>query len=204
MLKLFVASGATGWGPLDLGDARPARPRIRRIVPPRREGGRMTAAELERLAREQRRVLLAFARRRARNHEDAEDAVQQALTIAFTHRQRIRPQNAVAYVGVIAQHEASRLRRQTERVLTLDRPLHGDSPTTGRDLIAEHRTVDLDALIDTRDALGQIKPDEARALMARALGWRYLEICDAFAWTYTKTNRCVTEGRAAVRQRLGD
>ena len=164
----------------------------------------MTAAELERLAREQRPVLLAFARRRARNREDAEDAVQQALTIAFTHRKRIRPQNAVAYVGVIAQHEASRLRRQTERVWPLDRPLHGDSPTTGRDLIAEHRTVDLDALIDTRDALGQIKPDEARALMARALGWRYLEICDAFAWTYTKTNRCVTEGRAAVRQRLAD
>ncbi len=40
--------------------------------------------------------------------------------------------------------------------------------------------------------------------MARALGWRYREICDAFAWSYTKTNRCLTEGRAAARQQLAD
>jgi DNA-directed RNA polymerase specialized sigma24 family protein len=164
----------------------------------------MTAAELERLAREQRRVLLTIARRRARTEQDAEDAVQQALAIAFTHRERIRPQTALAYVGVVAQHEAGRLRRQTERLRSLDQPLHADSPASAHDLIAEERTVDLDALIDIRDALVQIKPDQARALIARALGWRYREICDAFAWTYTKTNRCVTEGRAAVRQRLGE
>jgi DNA-directed RNA polymerase specialized sigma24 family protein len=164
----------------------------------------MTAAELERLACEQRRLLLAIARRRARTHQDAEDAVQQALAIAFRHRERIAPQSALAYVGVIAQHEASRLRRQTERLRSLDEPLHADSPTSAHELIADDRTTDLDALIDARDALGQIKPDQARALMARALGWRYREICDAFAWTYTKTNRCLTEGRAALRERLGD
>jgi RNA polymerase sigma factor (sigma-70 family) len=164
----------------------------------------MTAAELERLACEQRRLLLTIARRRARSDQDAEDAVQQALAIAFTHPEHIRPQTALAYVAVIAQHEASRLRRQAERLRSLDQPLHADSPATAHDLIAEDRTVDVDALIDARDALGQIKPDQARALIARALGWRYREICDAFAWTYTKTNRCLTEGRQAVRQRLGD
>jgi RNA polymerase sigma factor (sigma-70 family) len=162
----------------------------------------MTAAELERLVAEQRRLLLMIARRRAGSDQDAEDAVQQALAIAFTHRERIRPQTALAYIGVVAQHEASRLRRQTERLRSLDQPLHADSPTNAHDLIAEDRTMDLDALIDARDALGQIKPDEARALMARALGWRYREIGDAFAWTYTKTNRCLTEGRAALRERL--
>jgi DNA-directed RNA polymerase specialized sigma24 family protein len=164
----------------------------------------MTAAELERLACEQRRLLLTIARRRARTDQDAEDAVQQALAIAFAHRERIRSQTALAYVAVIAQHEASRLRRQSERLRSLDQPLHADPPTSAHDLIAEEPTVDLDALIDVRDALGQIKPDQARALIARALGWRYRELCDAFAWTYTKTNRCLTEGRQAVRQRLGD
>jgi DNA-directed RNA polymerase specialized sigma24 family protein len=143
-----------------------------------REGGPMTVAELERLACEQRRVLLTIARRRARSEQDAEDAVQQALAIALTHHERIRPQNALAYVGVIAQHEASRLRRQAERLRSLDQPLHADSPATAHDLIAEERTVDPDALIDTRDALGDIKPDQARALIARALGWRYREICE--------------------------
>jgi DNA-directed RNA polymerase specialized sigma24 family protein len=163
----------------------------------------MTTIELERLAREKRRMLLTIARRRAGTDQDAEDAVQEALVIAFTHRDRIRTQTALAYVAVVAQHEASRLRRQTERLLSLDRPLHIDTPTSAHDLVADDRTVDLDALIDTRNALDQIKPDQARALFARALGWRYREICDAFAWSYTKTNRCVTEGRAAVRQRLG-
>ena len=105
---------------------------------------------------------------------------------------------------MIAQHEASRLRRQTERFLSLDQPLYANSPTNGHDLIAEDRTTDLDALIDARDALRRIKPDEARALLALAVGWRYREICDAFAWTYTKTNRCLAEGRAALRQQLGD
>ena len=79
-----------------------------------------------------------------------------------------------------------------------------DSPTSTHDLLADDRTTDLDVLIDARDALAQIKPDQARALIARALGLRYREICDAFAWTYTKTNRCVTEGRAAPREQLGD
>jgi DNA-directed RNA polymerase specialized sigma24 family protein len=163
----------------------------------------MTAIELERLAREKRRMLLTIARPRVGTDQDAEDAVQEALVIAFTHRERIRPQTALAYVAVVAQHEASRLRRQTERLQSLDEPLYTDSPATGHDVLAEERAVDLNALIDTRGALGQIKPDQARALFARALGWRYREICDAFAWSYTKTNRCVTEGRAAVRQRLG-
>ena len=164
----------------------------------------MTVAELERFAREQRGVLLMLARRRATTEHDAEDAVQEALMIAFTHRERIRTHAALAYVAVVAQHEASRLGRRTERLRSLDQPLRPDSPTSAHELIADDRATDVDALIDVRDALRQIKPDEARALMARALGWRYCEICDAFAWSYTKTNRCVTEGRAAVRQRLAD
>jgi DNA-directed RNA polymerase specialized sigma24 family protein len=117
----------------------------------------MTVAELERLACEKRRVLLTIVRRRARTDQDAEDAVQEALVIAFTHRDRIRPQTALAYVAVVAQHEASRLRRQSERLLSLDQPVHAESPTSAHDLVADDRTVDLNARIDTREALNQAR-----------------------------------------------
>jgi len=70
----------------------------------------MTTAELERLTREQRPRLLAAARRRARTRADAEDAVQEALVIAFTNRERIRPQSAIAYIAVIAPARGEPLR----------------------------------------------------------------------------------------------
>ena len=159
----------------------------------------MTAAELELLAREQRATLLAFARTRARTREDAEDAVQQALTIALRVRERIHTATAVAYVGVIARHEASRLRAEAERHRSLDQPLAATGPACLGDALADPRQVDLDELVDLLGALREAKPDHARALMARALGWRYREIAEAFGWTYTKTNRCVTEGRAVLR-----
>jgi DNA-directed RNA polymerase specialized sigma24 family protein len=162
----------------------------------------MTAAELELLACEQRHVLLTIARRRARTEQDAEDAVQQALAIAFTHRERIRPQTAVAYVGVIAQHEASRLRRLSDGLVSLDQPV-ASGQASRHDALPDDRQADRDAVIDALTALRRAKRDHARALIARALGWRYREICDAFEWTYTKTNRCVTEGRADLRGRDG-
>ena len=56
-------------------------------------------------------------------------------------------------------------------------------------------------MLDALDGLRAVKPDEARALMARALGWPYAEIAEAFGWSYTKTNRCLAEGRAALRGR---
>ena len=164
----------------------------------------MTAAELERLAREQRGLLLAMAQRRARTRADAEDAVQEALAIAFAVRERIRAPTALAYIAVIAQHEASRLRRHADRCWSLDEPVPGTDGAGAYEVLADPRQVDPDAALDVLSALRHAKPDHARALLARMLGWRYHEICDAFGWTYTKTNRCVTEGRAQLRQRIGE
>ncbi len=160
----------------------------------------MTAAEIERLARDARQALLAYARRRARTREDAEDAVQEALAIAFAVRARIRPATATAYVGVTARNEANRLAKRWDRQRSIDQPLAGTESASAHEAIADRRRPDHDAVIDALDGLQRLKPDEARALIARALGWRYREICDAFDWSYTKTNRCLVEGRAAMRQ----
>jgi DNA-directed RNA polymerase specialized sigma24 family protein len=160
----------------------------------------MTGAELERLAREQRARLLCVARRRARTREDAEDAVQEALTIAYAVRERIRPETALGYISVTARHEALRLRRHARQTASLDEPTAG---WAGRhETLADPRRTDHDAVLDALDGLQGLTRDQARALMARALGWRYEEIAAAFGWTYTKTNRSLAEGRAAMRDGL--
>ena len=162
----------------------------------------LSVAALERLARERRRALLHAAAHRSRCAQDAEDAVQEALRIAFERRASIRPATAFAYIAVIAMHEASRLARIVERTRSLDAPAHTQEPPA----LVECQPAparDVDAVLDALDGLRAVKPDEARALMARALGWRYAEIADAFGWSYTKSNRCLAEGRAALRGRSG-
>jgi hypothetical protein len=52
------------------------------------------------------------------------------------------------------------------------------------------------------EALAQLKPQEIRALQLRAEGYSYREICQLTGWTYTKVNRCLTEGRRALARRL--
>src|SRR4051794_29444254 len=44
----------------------------------------------------------------------------------------------------------------------------------------------------------RLKRDEARALMLKAEGLSYNEIGERLGWTYTKVNRCITEGRRRV------
>jgi DNA-directed RNA polymerase specialized sigma24 family protein len=54
--------------------------------------------------------------------------------------------------------------------------------------------------IDTlRAQIAALKRDERRALGLLALGYSYREICELTGWSYTKVNRCLTEGRAALR-----
>src|SRR5438270_229938 len=50
------------------------------------------------------------------------------------------------------------------------------------------------------EALGRLKPQEVRALLLRAEGLSYREICAATGWSYTKVNRCLSEGRQSFAQ----
>jgi hypothetical protein len=51
-------------------------------------------------------------------------------------------------------------------------------------------------------ALARLKPQEVRCLLLRAEGYSYREICAETGWTYTKVNRCLTEGRRAFLDRV--
>lgn len=54
------------------------------------------------------------------------------------------------------------------------------------------------------EALRRLKPHERRALRLQAAGYSYREIAELSGWTYTKVNRCISEGRRAFRKALED
>src|SRR3712207_9380790 len=51
------------------------------------------------------------------------------------------------------------------------------------------------------EALRRLKPQEVTALVLKAQGLSYDEIAQREGWTYTKVNRCLTEGRRSFLER---
>ena len=52
------------------------------------------------------------------------------------------------------------------------------------------------------EALGRLKPQEIRCLLLLAEGHSYAEICAITGFSYTKVNRCLSEGRRAFLRRV--
>ena len=59
----------------------------------------------------------------------------------------------------------------------------------------EERLESAERVERSAEVMRRLKRDEARALMLKAEGLSYVEIGERLGWTYTKVNRCITEGR---------
>jgi RNA polymerase sigma factor (sigma-70 family) len=145
--------------------------------------------------------ILATARRYAATPEDAEDAYQRAFEILLTKAPTTSEEELVPWLKTVVKHEAFALRRQRERhsPVTDDGRL-GDRPTPPA--ITHDQAERYEQLRQGAEALRQLKPQEIRALRLKAEGYSYREICEITGWTYTKVNRCLTEGRQAFARRL--
>jgi DNA-directed RNA polymerase specialized sigma24 family protein len=78
----------------------------------------------------------------------------------------------------------------------------GEGPGAALDAIPSRASgpAQLLAQVDeARAKLAALKPAERRALGLIAAGYSYKEIGALSGWTYTKTNRCASEGRATLR-----
>ena len=149
---------------------------------------------MEALLRTHRGTLLRLARRWSANAEDAEDALQRALEIYVRRVHAVAPATELAWLKVVLRHEALALRQK-----------HADgSPLEDRDLesrlpadtaAVEERLESDERTARSLEALGRLKPDERTALLLKAEGYSYAEIGRRQGWTYTKTNRAITEGR---------
>ncbi|MEA2396562.1 MAG: hypothetical protein QOK25_118 [Thermoleophilaceae bacterium] len=145
--------------------------------------------------------VMGTARRYSATREDAEDAYQRAIEILLTRAPSADADELVPWLKTVVKHEAFALRRQRARHgVPVDadaiEPLAGSAP--GPAELAERR----DRLRVGAEALRRLKPHEVRALTLKAQGLSYQEICDATGWTYTKVNRCLSEGRRSFLDRV--
>jgi RNA polymerase sigma factor (sigma-70 family) len=154
------------------------------------------------LLQEHAAELLRFARRFSLCVDDAHDAYQRGVEILVRRMRTEPPDSPLNWLRTVIKHEAVAVRLQREQLVgrddvDLDRHegRHLEDPAD--------RAVGFERLRHTAEALQRLKPQEVTALVLRAEGLSYREICAHTGWTYTKTNRCITEGRRALLDRLG-
>src|ERR671910_1846141 len=155
----------------------------------------VAGARASALVRQHHHSLLRVAQHWSATPDDAQDAVQRALQIYMRRLDSLDPATELAWLRVVVKHEAIAIRSRNaeyvptaqvaedERAIAAQRPV--DELMAGRERVRR-----------SKEALARLKPDEAKALVLKAQGMSYAEIGEALGWTYTKVNRCITEGRA--------
>ncbi len=150
--------------------------------------------------------MLATARRYSSGSDDAEDAYQRAAEIVVKHRPTGTDEELLRWLRTTVKHEALAIRRHRARVIVAGEPERLPEPRggalAGHGADAHDQAERLERLSLGAQALRRLKPQEIRALQLKAEGYSYAEICEITNWTYTKVNRCLSEGRQAFRQNL--
>jgi RNA polymerase sigma factor (sigma-70 family) len=163
-------------------------------------------AALALLAAHERR-LRRIARRLSICADDADDALQRAVEILLTKAPALEPERLLAWMTVVTKREAMAVRRSRERLLAPrlqlgDGMLPDRLETTPCELPGPaERAERSEVVAEAYAALAALKPNERLAVLLQAQGYSYAEICALCGWTYTKVNRCLAEGRAALRAR---
>jgi RNA polymerase sigma factor (sigma-70 family) len=144
--------------------------------------------------------LLGTARRYSICIDDAHDAYQRAVEIFLKRAHRLDRDGALPWLRTVVKHEALAVRAARQRLLgggdvDLEARENREAPTP------EECAADADALTRSAEALQRLKPQEVRALLLKAQGHSYKEIGELTGWSYTKVNRCLTEGRRRFLER---
>ena len=174
----------------DSPTSRPERPSREEIEPVALDLIRRRGAEV-----------LSSARRYACCPDDAEDAYQRALEILLTKAPTTCEDELLPWLKTVVRHECFALRKKRERDVPVEHDaLDGLAGSEAH--AADDRAERYDRLRVGAEALGRLKPQETRALLLKAEGLSYQEIAAQTGWTYTKVNRCLTEGRRAFVARV--
>ena len=145
--------------------------------------------------------IMATARRYAATPEDAEDAYQRGLEILLTKAPTAREDELIPWLKTVVKHETFALRRQRDRHSPVTDDGHlSDRPTPAA--ITHDQAERLERLSQGAEALRELKAHEIRAMVLKAEGYSYREICNLTGWSYTKVNRLLVEGRQAFLRRF--
>lgn len=148
-------------------------------------------------------VFLRRARRFSVCADDADDAYQRAAEILLKKAPAIETERLIGWMQVVVRREALAVRGARQRALGIQAddgegslvewlPCEGPGPL---ERLERRERVARAAVL-----LRRLKPQERRALALQAEGYSYAEIQAITGWTYTKTNRCLAEGRSRLRQ----
>lgn len=146
--------------------------------------------------------LLRAARRYSASSTDAEDAYQRSLEILLTKPPAdLAGERLKAWMVTVVRNLAIDQARRAGHID--ERPF--DDVTAGwrhESATPEERLVDGEDFRFGKEALSQLKADQTRCLVLRADGLGYGEISEITGFSYAKVNRCLSEGRAALRTRV--
>jgi RNA polymerase sigma factor (sigma-70 family) len=155
-------------------------------------------------------VLRKQAARNAPSPADAEEALQDGCLEFLRYYDGEPGDHAIAWLMLAVKHrawEAGRRVRTREafyQVAVTDTAAEEAEPLlhvlSERPGPAEHAERGEEAAAFFA-ALGRLRPDQRTALLLLGLGYSYREICERQGWSNTKVNRCLSEGRAALRAR---
>jgi DNA-directed RNA polymerase specialized sigma24 family protein len=142
---------------------------------------------------ERRDHLMRVARRNTRREADAEDALQEALICFLTEYDPGRGSPAMPWLTLTLKR---RCWRANER-----RGSEVDPAVIAEAVAGESAdpAVRVGERIEARERLGTLKGDERTGLVMHAAGFTYGEIGERRGWSGTKVNRCLYEGRRALR-----
>jgi RNA polymerase sigma factor (sigma-70 family) len=152
----------------------------------------------------------ALLHRQAAKHSqrpvDAEDALHDAYALFLQRFHGRLP--ALPYLMTTIKHSAWAISRRPDRSREYSAydAVGSDSEFDPWELIPDPSNEPQtqaerhEELERRRAAILALKPDERRALLLLGAGLSYREIAELNDWTLTKVNRCLAEGRAALRR----
>ncbi len=159
----------------------------------------------EQLYRERYDYLLRIATRNAANREDAEEALQFSFSALIEKYDPAGGSPPLAWVTLVLQRRCWALLREARFDRRAGQEAAQDS--SGRSFAAgsiDSGDTGPEQLVewvdDAKTRLAALKPAERRALSLIAAGFSYQEVGQITGFSYTKTNRCAAEGRAALRE----
>jgi RNA polymerase sigma factor (sigma-70 family) len=154
------------------------------------------AAMLDELLTSERPRLLRQARRNSNRTADAEDALADACVQFLRFYDGQAGVNALRWMMLVVKRCAWQLLRQESRTLPV--PFEADEIATAASSSSD--PAERVEVSGVAALMAQLKPAERDALVLLGLGYSYNEIAEIQGWTRTKVNRCLVEGRAALRR----
>jgi len=149
------------------------------------------------------------ARYHSRRHDDADEALSDACVQFLRFYDGAAGEYALRWMMLVTKRCAWAIRRKAVARESRYRMSAREREGEGLEAIIPDDRIGPAELVERAEETAKVlalverlKPDERTALILLGLGCTYEEIRELRGWSKSKLHRCLTEGRARVRQLL--